>query len=227
MRDSRARQLAAGVAAGPLFIAAFTALGAARSGYDWRRHPVSSLACGRRGWLQRANFIVTGVLYGAAARGLWRVPDRGVECRAVPALVGAAGVGLIGSGLFVTDPVAGFPPEIAGQGETEQPRVISAVPSREGILHNVSAIPIFVGIPAAGLVSAFAAARQHDHRWAGYSAASSLTMAGSFVLFSAALGGSARLVGRGGLFQRLSIASGFGWVTVLSLRTLRSPPAAG
>jgi hypothetical protein len=53
-----------------VFVTAFTAIGATRSGYDWQRYPVSSLAIGRRGWLQRANFILAGVLYSCAAPAL-------------------------------------------------------------------------------------------------------------------------------------------------------------
>ena len=51
----RSAQILCGALAGPLFVTAFAAIGAARRGYDWRRHPVSSLAIGREGWQQRAN----------------------------------------------------------------------------------------------------------------------------------------------------------------------------
>jgi hypothetical protein len=47
---------ACGVVAGPLFVSVFTKVGGKRAGYDWRRHAVSSLADGREGWAQRANF---------------------------------------------------------------------------------------------------------------------------------------------------------------------------
>ncbi len=208
-------QVACGAVAGPLFIGAFTAIGAARSGYDWRRHAVSSLACGQDGWLQRANFIVAGVLYCAAARGLARANGDSVQPGLVPALVGAAGAGLIGSGIFVTDPVGGFPPR-------DDPGRAEAVPSREGLLHNLSALPVFVGIPVAGLSSALAASRHHDVRWAWYSLGSSAAMVGTFLSFGAAFGGNEKLAPRGGLLQRLSIACGFGWLSALSLRALRS-----
>ncbi len=55
-------------------VSAFTAIGATRRGYDWRHDPVSSLAIGRQGWLQRANFILAGVLYTCASRDLLRLP---------------------------------------------------------------------------------------------------------------------------------------------------------
>jgi Protein of unknown function (DUF998) len=205
-----------------VFVAAFTAIGAARSGYDWRRHAVSSLACGRRGWWQRANFILAGILWCAAARGLAQAPRRVVGPPIIPALVGAAGVGLVGSGLFVTDPVGGFPPPNAPAAEARNDEAPDPPRTWEGKLHNLSVIPIFAGIPVAGLAAAVAAARARDYRWAGYSASSSVAIVGSFVLFGAAFGGKDNLSRSAGIFQRLSIAAGVGWVTALSCRTLRA-----
>ena len=198
---TRSAQLLGGALAGPLFVAAFTAIGAARPGYDWRRHAVSSLSIGPHGWQQRTNFIVTGVLYSCAAAGL----ARSERPRAVPALVAGVGIGLIGSGLFVTDYVGDAAP-------TER--------TRAGLIHDLFGIPVFAGIPIAGLASATAAARSRDYRWACYSAASSAAMVGSFALMGAAIRGRPRYRGKSGVFQRISIASGFGWLTALSLRGL-------
>jgi hypothetical protein len=41
------------------------------------------------------------------------------------------------------------------------------------------------------------------------------------MLFAAAFGGAPQLVRSGGLFQRISIATGFGWLSALSFRSLR------
>jgi hypothetical protein len=217
-------RLGCGVLAGPFFVVAFTKIGSKRSGYDWRRHTVSSLGAGRRGWLQRANFILVGVLYSLAARGLRQCPPKNVGSRAVPALVAAAGIGLIGSGVFVTDPMGGFPPMKPGEDGHDEPVLHQGPSTREGTLHNVCAVPIFAGIPLAGLASAVAATRCREYRWACYSAVSSFSMVGSFVLMGRAFGGVPRFVGKGGIFQRISIASGFGWLTALSLRALLSLP---
>ena len=75
-----------GVAAGPVFVSVFTALGAEKAGYDWRRCAVSSLADGREGWPQRANFVLVGGLYCIAARGLAQSPKQAVGPAVVPAL---------------------------------------------------------------------------------------------------------------------------------------------
>jgi hypothetical protein len=101
--------LRCGAAAGPLFIGVFTIEGARRPDYRPLRHPVSSLSLGGRGWVQAANFAATGMLYLAGAAGLARSADpRGNRLGA--AVLGATGVGLLGSAAFRMDPVGGYPP---------------------------------------------------------------------------------------------------------------------
>jgi hypothetical protein len=220
-------RVALGALAGPLFVGVFTAIGPRTDGYDWRRHAVSSLANGRLGWFQRVNFILTGVFYVAAASGLAACPRRIVGSRTVPALVGAAGVGLVGAGVFLTDLAGGFPPSSPEEqrGDASSPTTIKL--SLTGTLHNLSSLPVFVGIPLAGLFGALAFARNREYLWAGYSAGSSLVMVASLGRFGATLG---RIGGKAGIMQRISIATGFGWLTAVSLRALastRSIVAAG
>ena len=213
-------RLACGVMAGPLFVSGFAVFGARRAGYDWRSQPVSSLAIGRGGWLQRANFILAGASYCVAARGLAKSPRLAVGPRAVPALIFGVGGGLVGSGVFVTDPVAGFPPSSRDQDVAD--RALPVGPTRGGKLHTLCAIPIFAGIPATALTCAASAARRGQYRWATYSAGSAIVMTGAFVLFGVAFGGVPRLAGQGGIFQRISIMTGFGWLSALSVRALAS-----
>jgi Protein of unknown function (DUF998) len=211
-------ELPCGVVAGPLFVSGFTAIGARRAGYDWRRHAVSSLADGRGGWLQRANFVITGLLYCIAAHGLAQSPKETAGPRVVPTLIFGVGAGLVGSGLFVTDPVAGFPP--ASDVRDDPEGAPSTGPTRAGKLHNLCAIPIFAGIPVAALTSATASVRRGDYAWATYSAGSAMVMTRAFARFAAAFGGAPRLAGGGGLWQRISVTTGFGWLSALSLRVL-------
>jgi hypothetical protein len=104
------RLLRCGTWAGPVFSATFLAEGAVREDYRPLRHPVSSLALGPRGWVQTANFALTGALCLAGAAGLRLAGDRMAGSRPGSALVAAAGVGLIGSAAFPTDPIGGYPP---------------------------------------------------------------------------------------------------------------------
>jgi hypothetical protein len=85
-------------------------------------------------------------------------------------------------------------------------------------MHNFFAIPIFAGIPLAGVLSAASFARRREYLWASYSVGSSILMVASFVLFGAAFGGKLHLAGKGGIFQRLFVVIGFGWMSALSLR---------
>jgi hypothetical protein len=84
-----------GQAAGPVFVTVFLIEGAIR-GYRPSRHRVSSLALGPRGWVQAA--------------GLWRAGDPAPSAWVGPTLIGAPGAALIGSAVFTTDPVSGYPP---------------------------------------------------------------------------------------------------------------------
>jgi hypothetical protein len=211
------RLLRCGVAAGPVFVAAFLLEGAARDGYRPLRHPVSSLALGSRGWIQVANFAVTGALFLAGAAGLARAGDPGTGSRAAPALIGAAGAGLLASAVCTTDPVSGYPPGT--------PDAVSE-PSRSGTAHNLAAVPVFLGLPAAALACSARSWRTGHRGFGRYSAGTAVTMLTSMALAAGGFSQSPRLVRLGGLFQRVSIITGFGWLSVLSARALRRAPAA-
>ena len=202
-----------GLAAGPVFVTAFLVEGASREGYRPSRHPVSSLALGPRGWVQAANFAVTGTLVLAGAAGVWRAGDPALSTRVGQALIGAAGAGLIGAAVFVTDPVSGYPPGT--------PDALLQ-PSRAGIVHNLAAVPVFLGLPAAAVTSSRRSARTGHRRFARYGAATAATMLATMALAGAGFGQSPRLVNLAGLFQRASIVTGFGWLTALSAQALLS-----
>jgi hypothetical protein len=161
------RLLGCGLAAGPVFVTAFAAEGAARDGYRPLRHPVSSLALGPGGWVQAANFAVTGIMFLAAAAGLSRADDAATGTRAGPALIGAAGAGLIGAAIFPTDPVSGYPPGTPGR---------LRAPTRAGTVHNLAAIPVFLGLPAAAAGASWRSFRTGQRGWGLYCAGTAITM---------------------------------------------------
>ena len=210
------RLLRCGGAAGPVFVAVFVVEGGVRDGYRPLRHPVSSLALGPRGWIQAANFAVTGTLLLAGAAGLARAGDQVASRGAAPALIGAAGAGLVGSAVFTTDPVSGYPPGT--------PDALTR-PSRAGTAHNLAAVPVFFGLPAAALVCGWQSWRAGQRSFGLYSAGTAVTMLTTMGLASAAFAQSPRLASLGGLFQRASIITGFTWLTALSARALRRAPA--
>lgn len=139
------RLLACGVVAGPLFVAMFLVAGATRAYYSPLRHPVSSLAFGELGWVQRASFITTGVLLVAFAIGLQRALRALGSSRWGPVLVGLVGIGLLGAGVFMCDPLNGYPP---GTPDTPLQR------SLHGVVHDLFSTLVFAGLPAACVVFA-------------------------------------------------------------------------
>jgi hypothetical protein len=207
--------LTGGAVAGPLFVGTATAQGAVRRNYDPQRHPVSSLALGPGGRLQAANFVVTGSLYCGLVLGLARVQPPVGLTRSGRVLLGAAALGLVGAGLFPTDPVSGYP---AGTADTPAER------TRAGALHDAVSIPTFLAIPAAALIQARAVSIAGQPGWAAASAGSGLLMLGSFAAATVGFSQHPALVNRAGLMQRVSVTAGFGWLSAVALRALRAAP---
>ncbi len=215
MRGRRAtakRLVRCGAAAGPLFVTTFLVEGARRQRYNPLRHPVSSLSLGSRGWVQVANFAVTGTLYLAGAAGLARLPSSRGGGRLNAATFAATGIGLLGSACFRTDPVSDYPPGTLDAG----PESTSA-----GKLHYVAAVPIFLGIPAGSLASSVRSLRKGERGWALYSAATGASTLVTTGMFGAGFSQSPRFVNRAGLLQRIAIVTGFGWLTAVAVRALR------
>jgi hypothetical protein len=94
-----------GILAGPLYIGVSLAQALTRNGFDLSKHAWSLLENGDLGWIQIANFIVTGLATVAAAVGLGRAQAR----RLTPALIGAYGASLVAAGFLHADPAQGFP----------------------------------------------------------------------------------------------------------------------
>jgi hypothetical protein len=132
--------LGCGIIAGPLFVVASVAQAFTRTGFDLGRHPISLLSLGSLGWVQVANFVVSGVLYVAGAVGLRMALRPGRGSTWAPRLVALTGVGLIVAGVFTTDAGAGFPPGA--------PAGAPAM-SWHGMLHEVGFALSFVGAIAA------------------------------------------------------------------------------
>ncbi|WNV85830.1 DUF998 domain-containing protein [Umezawaea sp. Da 62-37] len=160
--------LACGVLAGPLYVVVSLAQASTREGFDLGRHAWSLLANGDLGWIQTANFVVTGLLVVAASVGLRRASVRGAT------LIGAYGLSLVGAGAFHADPVRGFP--VGAPGTT--------TPSLHGMLHLVVGGIGFACLVAACFVLAAAFARAGRAGLAWFSR-------GTGVAFTAAFAGIA------------------------------------
>ena len=91
-------------------------------------------------------------------------------------------------------------------------------------MHNLTAIPVFLGLSAAALACSWRSWRTGQRTFALYSAGTAVTMLITMALAGAGFGQSPRLVRLGGLFQRASIITGFAWLTALSAQALRRTP---
>jgi hypothetical membrane protein len=104
-----------GVVAGPFYVVVGLAQALTRDGFDISKHAWSLLTNGDLGWIQIANFVLTGLMTVAAAYGLRRALTPGRGRTWAPLLVGVYGASLVGAGIFRPDPAQGFP---AGTPET-------------------------------------------------------------------------------------------------------------
>jgi hypothetical membrane protein len=200
------RLLACGAIGAPTFLVVLLIEGVTRPGYDPMRQLGSTLSLGEYGWIQVINFLVTGSLMLAFAAGLRRALHPGRGSRLVPVLIGMFGLGLISSGVFVTDPSDGYPPGTPPGRNTHV--------SWHGALHNAAAVVVFGSLTIACFALAVrSAARRGQRVWAAYCAATGIALP---VLLQ-----NTGIDGMGGLFQRVTIGVGWGWITFLALR-LRS-----
>jgi len=199
--------LLAGSAAAPVFTASFAIQQSLREDYDPRRYPVSSLALGPGGGQQAATFAVTGGLLALGAAGLGDVPAGAEEPHAVVVMLAGAAVGLLASAVFTTDPIGGYPPGTA---------VITEPRTREGLAHDMSAVPVFLGLPVAAVVSGVAAARSGRWAWAAYSGVAAAATVVGLVRSSGGFGHQrTQWVAQAGTWQRVAIVAGLGWASAV------------
>ncbi|MEZ7125775.1 DUF998 domain-containing protein [Nonomuraea sp. AD125B] len=156
------RLLTCGVVAGPLYIIAVLLQILTRDGFDISRYPASMLSNGDQGWIQIANFAVSGLLFVAGAAGLHRARGPvGWDSTWGPRLVGVFGAGMIAAACFSADPADGFPPGTPVGPPTSM--------STQGMLHLLVSGVAFLALIAACLAFGrrFAAAGRRG--WAALS----------------------------------------------------------
>ena len=135
-----------GVIVGPVYVLTVLAQALLRPGFDLTRDDASLLSNGAFGWIQVVNFVVSGLMVIACALGVRRGLAAGRGATWGPILLGLFGAGLIAAGIFVADPMNGFP---AGA-PSGHPATITV----HGALHIVSAGIGFIGLIAACFVLA-------------------------------------------------------------------------
>ena len=192
-----------GVVAGPFYLAVGLIQAMLRDGFDLARHPLSVLANGPGGWVQTANFALTGMMVLAAAAGFGRILGPG--SRAVTWFLGAFGVAMIVGAICPADPVDGFPPGT--------PEGFPTSISTTGLIHFIAGALGFISLA----VSCFAAARVMSRRQVPSLARLSLLSGLAVVL--GFFGGMAPPVGVLGIW--FAVIVGWAWLAIMSLRLQR------
>lgn len=193
---------------GPLLnIVVILILGAIRPGYNAWVVPDSNLELGDGGWIQITNYLVTGALLLAFAIGLRRVLRTRRGSTWGPILLGLYGLTFIGSAIFVTDPVLGYPPGA------------SSALTVAGTIHDLFGQLQFISLAAACFVLARRDAVDPARRgWSWYSLVTGLLVAASDVVFVLTF----KLLDGGptGLIERIGIIASGIWIVLLAIRLM-------
>lgn len=198
--------LTGGVLAGPIWVAVALAQGLTREGFDFRRHPVSVLSNGDLGWLQIGNFLLAGLLCLGAASALRRVSHPDLGPVSGPWLLGQYGLGLVLAGVFVADPMDGFP---AGT-----PRGVGEM-TWQGTAHFAAGAIAFTALIAACLTAARRFAHCGERTWAAYSGATGVAFAAAWLALIGSAGHPVAMVA-----FALAVVAGWAWVSITLRRAL-------
>lgn len=198
--------LRAGIVAGAFYLAVGLAQAVLREGFDFARHPLSVLANGPGGWIQTANFVISGLLVIAAAAGFRRT----LGSRATSVFLAAFGASMLVAAIFPADPVDGFPPGT--------PEGFPTSISTTGMIHFIAGT---LGFTSLG-VSCFCAAAAFRRRRAGSLALLSL-ISGLAVIFGFFGGAMLGPAGIAGIW--FSVVVGWVWLAIVSLHLYRTAAA--
>ena len=188
-----------GVVATALFYIVMLVEGVRRPGYDPIYHTGSELELGEHGWIMRATFVVMAAGMFAFAFGLHRA--LGTMLGAV--LLGIFAVGNVLAGVFVPDPVRGFP---RGAPIQTPPRTVSW----QAKIHDVAGPVMFLALFGACLV----VAARLDGPWATYSIVTAITGLGLMIWTAVAY---QRDFARTGLIQRGLLGVYYLWIVVVGI----------
>lgn len=196
-----------GVVAGPFYLTVGVIQAFVRDGFDLARHPLSLLANGPWGWVQTANFVLTGLMVIAAAVGIRRALGTGP--RAFTWFLGAFGVGMLVAAVFAADPVDGFPPGT--------PEGFPTSISTPGLIHFIAGALGFLSLAISCLLGARALSRRGGPLLGSLSALCGLVVLVGF------FGTPLLSLGTWGIWT--AVVVGWAWLAAVSLVLMR--PAVG
>jgi len=193
-----------GVVAGPFYLGLGLAQGLLREGFDFARHPLSVLANGSWGWVQTANFVLSGLMVLAATVGFTRA--LGPKSRAFRWSLAGYGLGMLMAAIFPADPVDGFPPGT--------PMGMPTSISTTGLMHFVAGALTFLMLGISGLAAAWTMMRR------GRTPLALLSLFSGLSVFIGFFGGIASPIGVAGIW--FAVVVGWAWLAVLSLAYIKA-----
>lgn len=196
-----------GVLVGPFYLVVGLIQAFLRDGFDLSRHALSLLANGPGGWVQTANFVISGMMVLATAVGFARV--LGPTSRAVSWFLGGFGVSMIVAAAFPADPVDGFP--------VGTPEGFPTSISTTGLVHFAAGALGFTFLAVSCFIAAWAMSRRNARSLMWLSLLSGLAVVLGF--FGGFVGISAGTLG-----IWFSVLVGWAWLAVMSLHLYRVAP---
>lgn len=197
-----------GVLAGPFYLTVGVIQGWVRDGFDFARHPLSVLVNGPGGWVQTANFVLTGLMVIAAAVGFARMPAP--RLRAVAGWLALYGVSMIVAAAFPADPMDGFP--------IGTPVGMPTTISSAGMSHFAAGGVGFLALAVSGLVAARAMSRRQARVMSRLSLGAGLSVLLGF--FGGFIPGVS--LGTAGIW--FAVVVGWAWLALLSVHLYRVSP---
>jgi hypothetical protein len=197
-----------GAVAGPLYVIVVLAQALFRPGFNLAHDDASLLSNGSLGWIQVANFLVTGLMVIACAVGMRRALAGGRSAAWGPILLAVYGLGLIGAGIFVADPMNGFP---AGA-PSGRPTIVTT----HGMLHIAAAGIGFLGLVAACFVFARRFAGERRRGWMLFSLVTGVAFLAAFAGLASGSSSAAVVVA---FWAALILA--WAWIGALTLHVYR------
>ena len=199
-----------GVVVGPFYLIVGLIQAFVRDGFSFARHSLSILANGPGGWVQSANFALSGLMVIAAAVGFWRMPAP--RLRAASGFLGAYGVFVFAASIFRADPMDGFP--------VGTPLGVPTTMTTMGMLHFVVGTLGFVCFAISGFCAIRPLSRRKDRFLMLLSLFSGLSILVGF--FGAVLipGISSPTAG-----IWFAVVVGWAWLSLLSLKLYRIAPS--
>lgn len=201
--------LAAGVVAPAVFVLTFAVDGWLRADYDPASMFVSELSIGPGGWVQEANFVLTGLLLVVFAVGVRRAQHPGRAATVTAVTVAVMGACLAGSGFANTDHAVLFT-QLSG----------------EGRVHGLLGAVFFLGVLVAPWAAAVATEPDAGGRaWRRLTVAVTVVLLAATALLKLSELSTSGLFAEKGLIQRFDLVVFMVWLAAFAMRLGRTTAA--